>query len=121
MIKSSLIIAAAVVPQALSAVADIQLWGSTRTKTASNDASQSPTSTCNKENFNNWTDTTANGGHMETWYCRGVTGVFNSELSPDGYWIITDKDGGPFGELVTSHDKCYYGATRIESHGWDFK
>lgn len=120
MIKLSLILIA-MAPQALSAVADIQLRGSTRTSTASNDASQPPTSTCDIGNLNNWTDTIATGEHMEKWYCSTIRDVFNSELSPDGYWIITNKNGEPFGELLSSHDKCYYGATRIESHGWNLK
>lgn len=107
--------------QALSAVANIQARGSTWTNAESNDTSHSPTSTCESGKFSNWTDATATGGYMEEWYCKRIMDVIISELSPGGYWTVTNNDGDPFVGLLSSQDKCYCSVARVDSHLGAFK
>jgi hypothetical protein len=120
MIKSRLCVSA-IVPQALAAVANIQPRGSTWTNAASDDTSNSPTSTCDSGRFSNWTDATATGGFMEEWYCERIVDVINSELSPGGYWTVNNNDGDPFVGLLSSHDKCYCSVARLDGHSGAFK
>lgn len=109
------------VSQALAEVANIQPRGSTWTNGASNDTSQAPISTCDTGRIGNWTDATATGGYMDEWYCKRIVDVINSEVSPAGYWTVTNNYGDPFVELLSSHDKCYCSVARVDGRSGGFK
>lgn len=103
----------------VSAVSNIKTRGSTWT--TGNGTSQSATSTCDSGRISNWTDATATGGYMEQWYCKSIVDEINSEISPTGYWTVTNNYGDPFVELLSSHDKCYCSVARVDSHSGEFK
>lgn len=107
------------VSQALAEVSNIQLRGSTWT--TGDGTSQSPISTCDTGQISNWTDATATGGYMEKWYCKRIVDVINSEVSPAGYWTVTNNYGDSFVELLSSHDKCYCSVARVDGQNGEFK
>lgn len=109
------------VPQAVEEAADIQTRGSTWTNGASDDQSQSPISTCETGGIGNWTDATATGGYMEEDSCKKIVDTINSEVSPAGYWTVTNNDGDPFVELRSTQGKCYCSVARVDGHSGRFK
>ncbi|KAI3399412.1 hypothetical protein diail_6883 [Diaporthe ilicicola] len=106
---------------ALTAAANIQPRGQTWTTGASNDTSQSPTSTCDTGRIPNWTDISASGGYRDIWACQKIIDIINSELSPGGYWTITNDGGDPFVGLLSAYDKCYCSAARVDGLGGGFR
>lgn len=120
MIQSRLV-ALSMIPQALAAEANIHPRGSTWTNAPSDDTSHSPASTCDSGRFRNWTDATTTGGYIEEWSCKGIIDVVNSELSPGGYWAVTNNEGDPFVGLLSFHDKCYCSVARVDGNSGAFK
>lgn len=58
---------------------------------------------------------------MDEWYCKRIVDVINSEVSPAGYWTVTNNYGDPFVELLSSHDRCYCSVARVDGYSGEFK